>query len=58
MCDCIIISKDIKIIDNCVFIGEKEICGIPAELRKLLRKHLGDIFINGFKNIIFWGKML
>lgn len=36
MCDCIIISKDIKIIDNCVFIGEREICGIPAELRKLL----------------------
>lgn len=21
-----------------------------------LRKHLGDIFINGFKNIIFWGE--
>ena len=31
MCDCIIISKDIKIIDNCVFIGEKEICGMKIK---------------------------
>ena len=52
MCDCIIISKDIKIIDNCVFIGEKEICGIPPELRKLLISGKPKITANSAKVFI------
>lgn len=52
MCDCIIISKDIKIIDNCVFIGEKEICGIPAELKKLLISEKPKITANSAKVFI------
>lgn len=52
MCDCIIISKDIKIIDNCIFIGEKEICGIPAELKKLLISGKPKITANSAKVFI------
>ena len=52
MCDCIIISKDIKIINNCVFIGDKEICGIPAELKQLLISGNPKITINSVKVFI------
>ena len=52
MCDCIIISKDIKIIDNCIFIGGEEICGIPAELKQLLISGKPKITINSVKVFI------
>lgn len=52
MCDCIIISKDIKIIDNCVFIGEKEIGRIPTELRNLLISGKPKITVNSAKVFI------
>ena len=52
MCDCIIISKDIKIIDNCIYIGGKEICDIPKELERLLISGKPKITANSAKIFI------
>lgn len=46
MCSCIIINKNIKLIDNCIFIGDRKICSIPLELRELLIKKNPRITIN------------
>ena len=52
MCDYIIISKDIKIADNCIIIGDKEICGISSELLDLLIKGKPKITINSVRILI------
>lgn len=52
MCNCIIISKDIKLIGNDIFIGDKEIDGLPIELVDLLTNRYPKITIKGSKIII------
>lgn len=52
MCDYIIISKDIKIADNCIIIGDKEICGISSELLDLLIKGKPKITVNSVRILI------
>lgn len=52
MCDYIIISKDIKIVDNCIIIGDKEICGISSELVDLLIKGKPKITVNSVRILI------
>lgn len=52
MCDCIIISKDIKLIGNTVFIGDKEISDLPKELRDLLENEKPKITINSVRLMI------
>ena len=52
MCDYIIISKDIKIADNCIIIGDKEICGISSELLDLLMKGKPKITVNSVRILI------
>ena len=52
MCDCIIISKDIKIIGNCILIGDVEVCGIPKELEELLISGKPKITVDSTKLLI------
>lgn len=52
MCDCTILSKNIKLIENTIFIGDKEITNLPKELENLLRNGKPKITINSVNIII------
>lgn len=55
MCNCIMIG-DIKIIDGIVFVGDKELIGLPNDLLDKLRKgdfkctiHKGKLFLEEYE---------
>ena len=52
MCDCTVLSKNIKLIGNTIFIGDKEITNLPKELENLLRNGKPKITVNSVNIII------
>lgn len=52
MCDCPVLSKNIKLIGNTIFIGDKEITNLPKELENLLRNGKPKITVNSVNIII------
>ena len=53
MCDCFIINNRLKIIDDCIYVDNIKICGLPFQLKELLvngkskiKINNGHIFIN------------
>lgn len=52
MCDCTILSRNIKLIGNSIFIGDKEIKDLPKELKGRLEHGKPKITVNSVKIII------
>lgn len=52
MCDCTILSRNIKLIGNSIFIGDKEIKDLPKELKERLEHRKPKITVNSVKIII------